>query len=153
MSRSVSAPPSVTKTSPCWNGFMVPGSTLRYGSSFCIVTRSPRALSRLLRLDAVRPLPSEEATPPVTNRCLVACATPTDHQAISAPEPFRRSRPRHRRVGARPGAVVAAPTRRLLGQGEHDGDPTGREVGRVDRRHLRPGGGVRADDGHRATGP
>src|SRR5215213_4015856 len=71
MSRSVSAPSSVTKTSPCWNGFIVPGSTLRYGSSFCIVTRSPRCLSRLPNDDAVSPLPSEEATPPVTNRCLV----------------------------------------------------------------------------------
>ena len=27
MSRSVSAPSSVTKTSPCWKGFIVPGST------------------------------------------------------------------------------------------------------------------------------
>src|SRR6202000_2031428 len=71
MSRSVSAPSSVTKTSPCWNGFMVPGSTLRYGSSFCMVTRSPRAFSRAPRLEAVSPLPSEEATPPVTKRCLV----------------------------------------------------------------------------------
>src|SRR6266496_5518631 len=74
MSRSVSAPSSVTKTSPCWNGFIVPGSTFRYGSSFCIVTRSPRAVSRLPRLLAVSPLPSEEATPPVTNTCLV-CLT------------------------------------------------------------------------------
>src|SRR3954451_15529322 len=71
MSRSVSAPSSVTKTSPCWNGFIVPGSTLRYGSSFCIVTRRPRDFSRLPRLEAVSPLPSEEATPPVTNTCLV----------------------------------------------------------------------------------
>src|SRR5687768_7314162 len=71
MSRSVSAPSSVTKTSPCWNGFMVPGSTFRYGSSFCIVTRRPRALSSAPRLDAVRPLPREEATPPVTKMCLV----------------------------------------------------------------------------------
>src|SRR6201996_7558055 len=72
MSRSVSAPSSVTKTSPCWNGFIVPGSTLRYGSSFCIVTCRPRAVSSCPRLDAVRPLPSEETTPPVTKRCLVA---------------------------------------------------------------------------------
>src|SRR5438046_4974375 len=50
---------------------MVPGSTLRYGSSFCMVTRSPRALSRRPRLEAVRPLPRLEATPPVTKRCLV----------------------------------------------------------------------------------
>src|SRR6266496_6145791 len=74
MSRSVSVPSSVTKTSPCWNGFIVPGSTFRYGSSFCIVTRTPRAVSRLPRLLAVSPLPSEEATPPVTNTCLV-CLT------------------------------------------------------------------------------
>src|SRR4029079_3222175 len=71
MSRSVSAPSSVTNTSPCWNGFMVPGSTLRYGSSFCMVTRSPRDFRTLLRLEAVRPLPREEATPPVTKTCLV----------------------------------------------------------------------------------
>src|ERR1700738_1927089 len=71
MSRSVSAPSSVTNTSPCWNGFMVPGSTLRYGSSFCMVTRRPRALSSAPRLEAVSPLPREEATPPVTKRCLV----------------------------------------------------------------------------------
>ena len=50
---------------------MVPGSTLRYGSSFCMVTRSPRSFSRRPRLEAVRPLPRLEATPPVTKRCLV----------------------------------------------------------------------------------
>src|SRR6476620_1790916 len=72
MSRSVSAPSSVTNTSPCWNGFIVPGSTLRYGSSFCMVTCRPRAVSNCPRLDAVSPLPSEETTPPVTKRCLVA---------------------------------------------------------------------------------
>ena len=71
MSRSVSAPSLVTNTSPCWNGFIVPGSTFRYGSSFCIVTRRPRALSSAPRLEAVRPLPREEATPPVTKMCLV----------------------------------------------------------------------------------
>src|SRR5215470_13169095 len=71
MSRSVSAPSSVTNTSPCWNGFIVPGSTLRYGSSFCMVTRRRREVSSWPRLDAVRPLPREEATPPVTNTCLV----------------------------------------------------------------------------------
>ena len=75
MSRSVSAPSLVTNTSPCWNGFIVPGSTLRYGSSFCIVTRSPRAFNRLPRLEAVRPFPREEATPPVTNTCFVGAAT------------------------------------------------------------------------------
>src|SRR5690606_24684830 len=38
-----------------------------------MVTRSPRAMSNMPRLDAVRPLPSEDATPPVTNRWVVAC--------------------------------------------------------------------------------
>src|SRR6476620_593452 len=71
MSKSHSAPSSVTNTSPCWNGFIVPGSTLRYGSSFCIVTRRPRDFSRLPRLEAVSPLPREEATHPVTQTGLV----------------------------------------------------------------------------------
>src|SRR3954447_18317225 len=66
MSRSVSAPSSVTNTSPCWNGFIVPGSTFRYGSSFCMVTRSPRLESNAPRELAVRPLPSDDTTPPVT---------------------------------------------------------------------------------------
>src|ERR1035437_5668807 len=82
MSRSVSAPSSVTKTSPCWNGFIVPGSTLRYGSSFCMVTLSPRATSKEPRLDAVRPLPKEDTTPPVTKMCLVFSVFPTGLQPI-----------------------------------------------------------------------
>ena len=39
--------------------------------NFCIVTRRPREINNLPRLDAVRPLPRLEATPPVTNKCLV----------------------------------------------------------------------------------
>src|ERR1700757_611415 len=66
MSRSVSAPSSVTKTSPCWKGLMVPGSTLRYGSNFWSWTRSPRALSRRPSEAATIPFPSAETTPPVT---------------------------------------------------------------------------------------
>ena len=50
----------------------MPGSTLRYGSSFCMTTRSPRAVNNWPRLEAVSPLPREEATPPVTKTCLVA---------------------------------------------------------------------------------
>src|SRR4029450_9839533 len=42
-SRSVSAPSSVTNTSPCWNGDIVPGSMLMYGSNFWIATFKPRA--------------------------------------------------------------------------------------------------------------
>src|SRR5581483_5123628 len=67
MSRSVSAPSSVTKTSPCWNGLIVPGSTLRYGSNFWSWTRRPRAFSRRPSDAATMPFPSAETTPPVTN--------------------------------------------------------------------------------------
>src|SRR5262249_51257099 len=66
MSRSVSAPSSVTKTSPCWNGLIVPGSTLRYGSNFWSCTRNPRAFSSRPSDAATIPLPSADTTPPVT---------------------------------------------------------------------------------------
>src|ERR1051326_2776954 len=66
MSRSVSAPSSVTYTSPCWNGLIVPGSTLRYGSNFCSWTRRPRALSSRPSEAATIPFPSADTTPPVT---------------------------------------------------------------------------------------
>src|SRR5688572_6257985 len=45
---------------------MVPGSTLRYGSSFCMETEMPRDLRILPRLAVVIPLPTELTTPPVT---------------------------------------------------------------------------------------
>src|SRR5215213_2417707 len=66
MSRSVSAPSSVTKTSPCWNGDIVPGSTLMYGSNFWRATVRPRETRRRPIEAAAIPLPSEETTPPVT---------------------------------------------------------------------------------------
>src|SRR6476659_7593815 len=66
MSRSVSAPSSVTKTSPCWNGLIVPGSTLRYGSNFWSWTRRPRAFSRRPSDAATIPFPRADTTPPVT---------------------------------------------------------------------------------------
>src|SRR5665647_537980 len=72
MSRSVSAPSSVTKTSPCWNGLIVPGSTFRYGSNFWSCTCSPRALRSRPSDAATIPFPSAETTPPVTKTYLVA---------------------------------------------------------------------------------
>src|SRR5262249_58535053 len=69
-SRSVSAPSSVTYTSPCWYGLIVPGSTLIYGSNFCIVTRYPWPSSRQPIEAAARPLPSDDTTPPVTKMYL-----------------------------------------------------------------------------------
>src|SRR5690348_16012422 len=83
MSRSVSAPSSVTKTSPCWNGLIVPGSTLRYGSNFCSCTRRPRALSRRPSDAATIPFPSAETTPPVTKTYFGARAL-TGFQGSSA---------------------------------------------------------------------
>src|SRR3569833_345233 len=66
MSRPVSAPSSVTKTSPCWNGDIVPGSTFRYGANFCSWTRRPRAFSSRPSDAPTIPFPSAETTPPVT---------------------------------------------------------------------------------------
>ncbi len=51
---------------------MVPGSTLMYGSNFCIVTLRPRSTSRRPSDAAAMPFPREETTPPVTKMYLVA---------------------------------------------------------------------------------
>src|SRR4051794_3552203 len=82
MSRSVSAPSSVTKTSPCWNGLIVPGSTFRYGSNFWSWTRSPRAFRSRPSEAATIPFPSAETTPPVTKTYFGARAL-TGFQASS----------------------------------------------------------------------
>src|ERR687887_456417 len=63
MSRSVSAPSSVTKTSPCWKGLIVPGSTFRYGSNFCTCTLSPRAFRSRPSDAAVMPLAGGDGEP------------------------------------------------------------------------------------------
>src|SRR3954471_6325520 len=76
MSRSVSAPSSVTNTSPCWNGLIVPGSTLMYGSNFWTCTFSPRAFSSRPSDAAVIPFPSDETTPPVTKTYFVGRPPP-----------------------------------------------------------------------------
>src|SRR5207253_5682528 len=70
MSRSVAAPSSVTKTSPCWNGDIVPGSTFRYGSNFIRFTLRLRLSSRHPIEAAASPLPNDETTPPVTKMYL-----------------------------------------------------------------------------------
>src|SRR6266496_1219870 len=116
MSRSVSAPSSVTKTSPCWNGDIVPGSTLMYGSNFCIVTASPRSTSRRPNEAAAMPFPREETTPPVTKMYLVAFGPVViDSPLKCVPVGFRPSKV-IRRVDAR---------ERRLGQPAHaDREPT-----------------------------
>ncbi len=127
MSRSVSAPSLVTNTSPCWKGFIVPGSTFRYGSSFCMVTRRPRALSRAPRLEAVRPLPREEATPPVTKMCLVVvdvgCIAKGGSRGrdreVRTGVPVRRIR-RCRRCGSGASSAVADDHRSTGYQGNSD---------------------------------
>ena len=47
-SKSVSAPSSVTNTSPCCTGLIVPGSTLRYGSNLRTAIRKPADCNALL---------------------------------------------------------------------------------------------------------
>src|SRR6202167_6843497 len=49
---------------------MVPGSTFRYGSNFCRVTRKPRLSRRIPMEAAAMPFPSDDTTPPVTNTYL-----------------------------------------------------------------------------------
>src|SRR6185503_3302586 len=71
MSRSVSAPSSVTNTSPCWKGDIVPGSTLMYGSSLTRETLILRDSRIAAREAAAIPFPREETTPPVTKTYLV----------------------------------------------------------------------------------
>src|SRR5215475_12481416 len=119
MSRSVSAPSSVTKTSPCWYGLIVPGSTLRYGSNFWSWTRNPRALSRRPSEAATIPFPRAETTPPVTKTYLGARAlTGFQGSSVSGGCLFRL-RGRADEVGEprerlrREGAADAAEARRL----------------------------------------
>src|SRR6187200_2059298 len=50
-----------------------------------MVTRTPRDFSRLPRLEAVSPLPREDATPPVTKMCLVGPEDEKGEAAKSAP--------------------------------------------------------------------
>ena len=71
MSKSVSAPSAVTKTSPCSKGLIVPGSTLRYGSIFNMLTFLPACFRSVAILADAIPLPKELKTPPVTKIYLV----------------------------------------------------------------------------------
>src|SRR6516164_5850069 len=68
---SVSPPSSVTKTSPCWKGLIVPGSTLMYGSSLRKVMSRPRFSRRAPMLAEASPFPRELTTPPVTKMYFV----------------------------------------------------------------------------------
>src|SRR3954447_6979691 len=58
---------------------------LMYGSSFCMVTRRPRILSKRPSEAPVSPLPSELATPPVTKMCFGIQGLPSNdnHDGIS----------------------------------------------------------------------
>src|SRR5262249_27125255 len=80
-----------------WNGFIVPGSTLRYGSSLRNVTRSPRASSSAPSDAEESPLPSDDSTPPVTKMNLVG------RLVIAPPSPASS----HERLGSRPGVAHA----------------------------------------------
>src|SRR5437879_13564292 len=135
MSRSVSAPSSVTKTSPCWNGLIVPGSTFRYGSNFWSCTRSPRAFSNLPSEAATMPFPSAETTPPVTKtyfgaRALTGLQGSSDSGRTSErllPRPQQRIQPGERLPRERP---AEADQPRAF---DHERDLGARLVGRAQR--------------------
>src|SRR6476659_10824640 len=93
---------------------MVPGSTLMYGSNFCIVTLSPRSTNSRPNEAAAMPFPREETTPPVTKMYLVALGA----EVIALPLKFVP-------VGFRPSKVVRridARHRRLGEPGDADGE-------------------------------
>src|SRR6266571_139884 len=145
MSRSVSAPSSVTNTSPCWNGLIVPGSTLRYGSNFWSWTRRPRALSSRPSDAATIPFPRAETTPPVTKTYFGARAltgfqsSSGDGWSLCRRRTDERGEPRQRL--RREVAADSAEARRLDGEGglrpvvvrrelEHGADPLAHELER-----------------------
>ncbi len=74
------APVLVTNTSPCWLGFMVPGSTLMYGSSFWRVTRRPLVLRA--GPGTRRPGPSRSNWPRRPSR---RCVSPREFSLPPAP--------------------------------------------------------------------
>src|SRR5215472_6245584 len=120
-----------------------------------MVTRRPRALSRRPRLEAVRPLPRLDATPPVTKRCLVDAARDEYDAAAkgrlpwsvrsgeaAGPRAIRISASRHpglqQRFGLRRGARARLAFRRLP-------DPLGCRLGLLVRL-TEPGQRHGADD-------
>src|SRR5713101_7065670 len=72
---------------------MVPGPTLRYGSSFWSETLRWRAF-RMFPIDAaVIPLPSEETTPPVTKTYFDIGDLQGGFSNLTGSEPFSNTRP------------------------------------------------------------
>src|SRR6187200_640412 len=109
MSRSVSAPSSVTNTSPCWNGLIVPGSTLIYGSNFWTWTFRPRAFRSRPSEAAVMPLPRDETTPPVTNTYFVGRARISVPSGSAAPLHGRERQARQERREPRKPSLPGRP--------------------------------------------
>src|SRR5580704_11174850 len=97
---------------------MVPGSTLMYGSSLHMVTRRPRHLRSRPSEEAVRPLPSELETPPVTKMNLLTppAGRRTSSQLLVAPFHDNRPNPPMWRTSGRAGP---APRSRRGRDGRH----------------------------------
>ena len=87
----------MTKTSPCWNGLIVPGSTLMYGSILRMVTFRPRLSSSAPIEAEASPLPSDDTTPPVTKMNLVRFASFAIPTSLSAARQRREPRSRSSR--------------------------------------------------------
>ena len=83
---------------------MVPGSTLMYGSSFTMLTLSPRDSRMAPREAAAMPLPSEETTPPVTQIKRVIVSTVAKKGGIRIGDAPGTSKWRERITGITTGA-------------------------------------------------
>src|SRR5579863_1672495 len=113
---------------------MVPGSTFKYGSNFCRVTRSPRLSSKQPMEAAAMPLPRDDTTPPVTNMYLVAGinSAPTSIMMVQTawrhardPEAYRRRKthsrfPRRGCDGHSPTPATAPDVRPARGDPQED---------------------------------
>src|ERR1700690_1255878 len=91
-------------------GFMVPGSTFRYGSSCWIVILRPRVSSKLPIDAEARPLPSDETTPPVTKMNLVCFAVGLAGAVIVGLLHVRDGNPRKVPQPSREGTRRASPS-------------------------------------------
>ena len=115
-----------------------------------MTTRSPRAVSRLPRLEAVRPLPSEEATPPVTKMCCVRARVKAVHGTSCRNDPRRPSTGprvatpvgpgRVRVVGVAPGPADAAQRSTSGSAQRHERRRPASRQGRRRRQHARRAG-------------
>ena len=134
MSRSVSAPSLVTKTSPCWNGFIVPGIHVEVGVQLLHRDAQSARLQQVAQAGGGEPL--AEGGGDASSDEYVLGRRPALHGLRSYPRGTGPSAPDA--PNAPPGVV----SERC--EGEDRRDPAGGGVDAVERRH-RGGGRVGAE--------